>query len=78
MIQVLETRTSQPPTYDQVHDEIKQQVLQADVQAAVAQAKTGVKIQLFNPNGTAVPPGGTPTLPMPAKPAAAPAAPATK
>jgi peptidyl-prolyl cis-trans isomerase C len=72
VIQVLETRTSQPPTYDQVHDEIKQQLLQQDVQAAVAQAKAGVKIQLFNPNGTPVPPGGTPALPAPAgKPAPA-------
>jgi peptidyl-prolyl cis-trans isomerase C len=78
VIQVLETRTSQPPTYDQVHDEIKQQVLQADVQAAVAQAKAGVKIQMFNPQtGAALPAGATPTLPTgPAKPAAA--APAKK
>ena len=78
VIQVLETRTSQPPTYDQVHDEIKQQVLQADVQAAVAQAKAGVKIQMFNPQtGAALPAGAAPTLPTaPAKPAAA--APAKK
>ena len=78
VIQVLETRTSQPPTYDQVHDEIKQQVLQADVQAAVAQAKAGVKIQMFNPQtGAALPAGAAPTLPVaPAKPA--PAAPAKK
>lgn len=76
VIQVLETRMSQPPTYDQVHDEIKQQVLQADVQAAVAQAKSGVKIAMFNVDGSAVPPGGTPTLPAPKAPPAAKPAPA--
>ena len=64
VIQVLETRTSQPPTYDQVHDEIKQKLLQDDVQAAVAQAKTGVKIALFNPStGQPLPAGAQPTLP---------------
>jgi peptidyl-prolyl cis-trans isomerase C len=78
VIQVLETRTSQPPTYDQVHDEIKQQVLQADVAAAVAAAKAGVKVQLFNANGTPVPPGGTPSLPLPPTPPAAKPAPAAK
>jgi peptidyl-prolyl cis-trans isomerase C len=61
VIQVLETRTSQPPTYDQVHDEIKQQLLQQDVQAAVAQAKAGVKIALFNPStGAQLQPGAAP------------------
>jgi peptidyl-prolyl cis-trans isomerase C len=76
VIEVLETRTSQPPTYDQVHDEIKQQVLQADVQAAIASAKAGVKITMYNPQtGAALPAGQTPSLPMPpgAKPTAAPA-----
>ena len=76
VIQVLETRTSQPPTYDQQHDEIKQQVLQADVQAAVAAAKANVKVQLFNANGTPVAPGGTPALPTPPAPPAGAAAPA--
>jgi peptidyl-prolyl cis-trans isomerase C len=64
VIQVLETRTAQPPTYDQVHDEIKQKLLQQDVQAAVAQAKTGVKIVMYNPaTGQALPPGALPSLP---------------
>jgi peptidyl-prolyl cis-trans isomerase C len=73
VIQVLETRTSQPPTYDQVHDEIKQQVLQADVAAAVTAAKAAVQIKLFNANGTPVAPGGTPALPAPPAQKAAPA-----
>ncbi len=74
MIQVLETKVSQPPTYDQVHDEIKQQLIRADAKAFIAQAKAAVKIQLFNANGTPVKPGATPTLPTPAAaPASAPA-----
>ena len=78
VIQVLETRTSQPPTYDQVHDEIKQKLLQDDVQAAVGQAKTGVKIVMFNPaNGQALPPGAQPSLPG-APAGAKPPAPAAK
>jgi peptidyl-prolyl cis-trans isomerase C len=79
VIQVLETRTSQPPTYDQVHDDIKQKLLQADARAFITQAKAQVKVQLFNADGTPVKPGATPTLPKPpappagAAPAAAPA-----
>jgi peptidyl-prolyl cis-trans isomerase C len=69
VIQVLETKVSQPPTYDQVHDEIKQQLLRADAKAFVQQARAQVKVQLFNANGTPVKPGGTPALP-PAPPAA--------
>ncbi len=74
VIQVLETRTSQPPTYDAVHDQIKQEVQQQQVQAVIAQAKSQVKIQEFNADGTPVPPGGSPSLPRPpAKPVAVPA-----
>ena len=40
VIQVLETRTSQPPTYDQVHDQIKQEVQQQQVQAVINTAKS--------------------------------------
>lgn len=71
VIQVLETKVSQPPTYDQVHDEIKQQLIRADAKAFIAQAKAAVKIQLFNANGTPVKPGATPILPV--APASAPA-----
>ena len=75
VIQVLETRTSSPPTYDQVHDDIKQKLLQADAKAFIAEAKATVKVQLYNADGTPVKPGAEPVM----KPAAAPApAPATK
>ncbi len=75
VIQVLETKVSQPPTYDQVHDDIKQQLIRADAKAFIAQARAQVKVQLFNANGTPVKPGGSPTLPAAPPAAAAPAAP---
>jgi peptidyl-prolyl cis-trans isomerase C len=73
VIQVLETRTSQPPTYDQVHDEIKQKLLQADAKAFIAQARAAVKVQLFNADGSPVKPGAQPSLPAAPAAAAAPA-----
>jgi peptidyl-prolyl cis-trans isomerase C len=77
VIEVLETRVSTPPTYDQQHDDIKQKLLQADAKAFIAQAKAGVKVQLFNGDGTPVKPGMTPALPTPPAAPATPA-PATK
>jgi peptidyl-prolyl cis-trans isomerase C len=63
VIQVLETRISQPPAYDQVHDQIKQQLGQQDMQAAIEAARNAAKVQIMKP---------------PAPPAAAAPAPATK
>jgi peptidyl-prolyl cis-trans isomerase C len=56
VIQVLETRTAQPPTYDQVHDELKQKLQKQDVEQAVAQARAQVKVVQYNPDGTPVKP----------------------
>ena len=74
VIQVLETRTSQPPSYDQVHDEIRQSLLQQDVQAAVQAARSQVKVVNYGPDGNPMKPGAT----APAAPATAPAAPPAK
>jgi len=52
VIQVLETRTAPPATYDQVHDELKQKLQKQDVEAAVAQARSLVKVVQYNPDGT--------------------------
>jgi peptidyl-prolyl cis-trans isomerase C len=69
VIQVLETRVATPPTYEQERDQIRQQLLQADVAAAVADAKSGVKIVMFNADGSPVKPGAQPTVPRAAAPA---------
>jgi peptidyl-prolyl cis-trans isomerase C len=74
VIQVLETRVSTPPTYEQEREQIRQKLLQEDVGAAVAQAKAGLKIVEFNADGSPVKPGQQPAVPMPAAPAAAPPA----
>ena len=52
VIQTLEHRTSKPPSFEQVHDELRQSVAQAAVQKEVAEAKNGVTIERFNMDGT--------------------------
>jgi len=52
VIQVLETRVAPPPAYDQVKSEIRQQLLQKYAKAFIQQARSQVKIQLFNASGT--------------------------
>ena len=65
-------RTAPPPTLDQVRDEIRQQIIQEAVAKVLAQAKEGVKIEKFNPDGTplvAAPAGSAApgATPVPAK-----------
>ncbi len=67
VIQVLETRTAQPATYEQVHDELKQKLQKQDVEAAVASARASVKVVQFNPDGSPIKPGAAPAAPAPAK-----------
>ena len=51
VIQVLDTSVSQPPKYDAVHDEIRQTLLRQDAQNLAAQARAGVKIVQYGPDG---------------------------
>jgi peptidyl-prolyl cis-trans isomerase C len=52
VIQTLEHRTSAPPTYEQEHDELRQQMVQAAIQKEVAQARDAVKVERFNMDGS--------------------------
>jgi peptidyl-prolyl cis-trans isomerase C len=52
VIETLEHRTSQPPSFEQARDELRQQVAQAAVQKEVAQARGDVKVERFNPDGS--------------------------
>jgi peptidyl-prolyl cis-trans isomerase C len=68
VIQTLEHRTSQPPTFEQERDELRQKMVQAAVQKEVAQARSEVTVQTFNMDGspvkatdTAQPPPATPS-----------------
>ena len=70
VIKVEERRAAPPPTYAEVHDELRQQLIQEDVQKVLADARSGLKVEKFNPDGspiratdTAQPP------PVPAPPA---------
>jgi peptidyl-prolyl cis-trans isomerase C len=60
VIQVLDTRISQPPSYDSVHDEIRQELLRQDAQMLAAKARAAVKIVQFGPDGKPVKPGAAP------------------
>ncbi len=52
VIQVLDTRTAPPPTFDSVKDQIRQKLIQQDVRHVVDQALTGVKVVRFKPDGS--------------------------
>ena len=54
VIETLEHRTSQPPTLEQVHDELRQQMVQAAVQKEVATARGAVTIERFNMDGSPI------------------------
>ncbi len=77
VIKVEGTRTAPPPTFEQAQADIRQQIIREAVQKVVEQARAGVKIEKFNPDGSvpkspAAPPAGAAPAPTPA-PAPAPA-----
>ncbi len=52
VIQTLAHRTSPPPSFEQVHDEIRQQLVQAAVQKEVTEARSQVTVERFNMDGS--------------------------
>ncbi len=52
VIQTLEHRTTQPPTFEEQRDELRQQMVQAAVQKEVAQARSTVTVERFNMDGS--------------------------
>jgi peptidyl-prolyl cis-trans isomerase C len=59
VIQTMEHRNAAPTTYDQVHDELRQQMVQAAVQKEIAEARGQVSIERFNMDGSPVKPTDT-------------------
>jgi len=57
VIHVQEVRTAPPPSLEQVHDEVRQTLIQEGVSRVLAQAKTGLPIEKFNVDGTPAAPG---------------------
>jgi peptidyl-prolyl cis-trans isomerase C len=54
VIQTLERRTSQPPSFEQERDELRQQMVQAAVQKEVSDARAAVTVEKFNIDGSPV------------------------
>jgi len=52
IIKVEERRQAPPPTFEQAHDQIRQEIIQENVKKVVAQAKEGLTIEKFNPDGS--------------------------
>jgi peptidyl-prolyl cis-trans isomerase C len=67
VIQTLDHRSSAPPTFDQVHDELRQQMVQAAVQKEITEARGQVSIERFNMDGSPVKATDAAEPPAPAK-----------
>ena len=66
VIMVIEHRQAPPPTYEQARDQIRQDIIQEGVKKVVAEAKQGLTIVKYNPDGST--PKATDTAePPPAK-----------
>ncbi len=71
VIKLEELRTAPPPSFEQVKDEVRQQLIQEGVARVLATAKQGMSIQKFNLDGT--PLTEAPVQALPGAPAAPPA-----
>ncbi len=56
VIKVLDKRQAPPPPLEQVQEQIRQQLVREGVQKAVTEAKKGLQIVKYNPDGTVAPP----------------------
>jgi peptidyl-prolyl cis-trans isomerase C len=52
VIQVLGFRQAPPPSFEEARDQIRQQMIEEGVRKVVAQAREGLKVELFNPDGS--------------------------
>jgi peptidyl-prolyl cis-trans isomerase C len=66
VIKLIERRTAPPPSFEQAHDQVRQEMIQAAVKQVVAQAKQGLTVEEFNPDGS--PRKSTDDAEPPAKP----------
>ena len=83
VIKLEDKRSAPPPTFEQAHDEIRQQIIQEGVRADLEKLKVGLPIEKFAMDGSPLPPGGpatpdptaNPTTDLPPAPGAQPAVP---
>ncbi len=52
VIKVEGRRAAPPPTFEQAHDELRQQMVQEGVKKVLADARAGVTVEKFNPDGS--------------------------
>jgi peptidyl-prolyl cis-trans isomerase C len=67
VIQTLDHRSTQPPSFDQQKEELRQQMVQAAVQKEVAQARGAVTVETFNMDGSPTKATDTAEPPPPGK-----------
>ena len=53
VIKLEEKRVAPPPTFEQAHDQLRQELIQEGVKKVVDQARVGLKIEKFTPDGSA-------------------------
>jgi peptidyl-prolyl cis-trans isomerase C len=56
VIRVEERRTAEPPPYEQVRDQIRQQATEEAVQAVITRVRDAARVERFNPDGSPVGP----------------------
>ncbi len=56
IIKVIDRHTAAPPSFEQSRDELRQDVIQAGVRAAIEKARAGLPVQKFNMDGTPMAP----------------------
>ena len=52
VIKVEERRQAPPASFEEQHDQIRQAVIQEGIQGIIKTARAGLKIEIFNPDGT--------------------------
>lgn len=76
VIKAEERRTAPAQTYEQAHDQLRQEMIGEGINKLLATARAQVKVERFNPDGTAVKPAAV--VAPPVAPAPAPAKPPVK
>lgn len=59
VIKVEDRRVAAPPTFEQAREELRSHLIQEGVQKLVSNARAGVKVEKFNPDGSAARPTDT-------------------
>ena len=52
VIQVVERRQAEPPSFEQARDELRQKMIQEGVQKVVAKARASASVEKFNLDGS--------------------------